>query len=128
MPSYVALLRKDEGSDYGVEFPDFPGCVTAGRSLDEARTMAAEALELHIEGIQEDGGAIPEPSSLDAIMTDPENASAVVFLVDVASRPAKSVRINIMLPADLIEAIDRVSRNRSGFLAEAARLKLRAAA
>ena len=46
MPSYVALLRKDEGSDYGVEFPDFPGCVTAGRSLDEARTMAAEALEL----------------------------------------------------------------------------------
>jgi hypothetical protein len=90
--------------------------------------MAAEALELHIEGMQEDGGAIPEPSSLDAIMTDPENASAVVFLVDVAARPAKSVRINIMLPADLIEAIDKVSRNRSGFLAEAARLKLRATA
>ncbi len=128
MTSYVALLRKDEGSDYGVEFPDFPGCVTAGRSLDEARKMAAEALELHIEGMQEDGGAIPEPSSLDAIMTDPENANAVVFLVDVATRPAKSVRINIMLPADLIEAIDKVSRNRSGFLAEAARLKLRAAA
>jgi len=128
MTSYVALLRKDEGSDYGVEFPDFPGCVTAGRSLDEARKMAAEALELHIEGVQEDGGVIPEPSSLDAIMTDPENANAVVFLVDVATRPAKSVRINIMLPADLIEAIDKVSRNRSGFLADAARLKLRAAA
>ncbi len=128
MTSYVALLRKDESSDYGVEFPDFPGCVTAGRSLDEARKMAAEALELHIEGMQEDGGAIPEPSSLDAIMTDPENASAVVFQVDVATRPAKSVRINIMLPADLIEAIDKVSRNRSGFLAEAARLKLRATA
>jgi predicted RNase H-like HicB family nuclease len=128
MTSYVALLRKDKGSDYGVEFPDFPGCVTAGRSLDEARKMAAEALELHIEGMQEDGEAIPEPSSLDAIMTDPENASAVVFLVDAATRPAKSVRINIMLPADLIEAIDKVSRNRSGFLAEAARLKLREAA
>jgi predicted RNase H-like HicB family nuclease len=127
MTSYVALLRKDKGSDYGVEFPDFPGCVTAGRSLDEARKMAAEALELHIEGMQEDGEAIPDPSSLDAIMTDPENASAVVFLVDAATRPAKSVRINIMLPADLIEAIDKVSRNRSGFLAEAARLKLREA-
>ncbi len=128
MTSYVALLRKDKGSDYGVEFPDFPGCVTAGRSLDEARKMAAEALKLHIEGMQEDGEAIPDPSSLDAIMTDPENASAVVFLVDAATRPAKSVRINIMLPADLIEAIDKVSRNRSGFLAEAARLKLREAA
>jgi predicted RNase H-like HicB family nuclease len=128
MTNYVALLRKDEGSDYGVEFPDFPGCATAGRSLDEARSMAAEALALHIAGLQEDGGLIPEPSSLDAIMADPENASAIVFLVDVATRPAKSVRINIMLPADLIEAIDKVSRNRSGFLAEAARLKLRTAA
>ncbi len=58
-------------------------------------------------------------------MTDPENASAVAFLVDVATRPAKSVRINIMLPADRIAAIDKVSRNRSGFLAVAARLKLR---
>ncbi len=34
--SYIALLRKDEGSDYGVEFPDFPGCVTAGKTLEEA--------------------------------------------------------------------------------------------
>ena len=31
MVAYIALLRKDRASDYGVEFPDFPGCVTAGR-------------------------------------------------------------------------------------------------
>lgn len=43
MTSYVGLLRKDAASDYGVEFPDFPGCVTAGRDLDEARRMAVEA-------------------------------------------------------------------------------------
>jgi predicted RNase H-like HicB family nuclease len=125
MTSYVALLRKDRGSDYRVEFPDFPGCVTAGRCLDEARGMAAEALELHVEGMLEDGEAIPAPSSLDAIMADPENANAVVFLVDVATRPAKSVRINVTLPEDLIEAIDKATGNRSRFLAEAARQKLR---
>jgi hypothetical protein len=58
-------------------------------------------------------------------MADPENASAVVFLVDVATRPAKSVRTNVRLPEDLIEAIDKATSNRSRFLAEAARLKLR---
>ena len=44
MTSYIALIHKDEGSDYGVSFPDFPGCVTAGASLDEARGMAEEAM------------------------------------------------------------------------------------
>jgi predicted RNase H-like HicB family nuclease len=41
-----------------------PGCVTAGATLDEARDMAEEALALHIEGLEQDGEAIPEPSSL----------------------------------------------------------------
>jgi predicted RNase H-like HicB family nuclease len=41
MTSDIARLRKDAGSDYGVEFPHFPGCVTAGASLEEARRMAA---------------------------------------------------------------------------------------
>ncbi len=41
---YIAYLHKDKKSDYGVSFPDFPGCITAGTSLEEARRMAAEAL------------------------------------------------------------------------------------
>jgi predicted RNase H-like HicB family nuclease len=70
MSSYIALLRKDPTSDYGVEFPDFPGCVTAGTDLEDARRMAAEALSLHVEGIVEDDEPLPEPSSLDAVMKD----------------------------------------------------------
>ncbi len=61
-------------------------------------------------------------------MADPENANAVIFLVETARRPAKSTRINVMLPEDLINAIDKVTTNRSRFLAEAARLKLQQAA
>ena len=49
MRTYIALLRKDPDSDYGVDFPDFPGCVTAGSTLEEARAMAEEALAFHIE-------------------------------------------------------------------------------
>ena len=125
MAAYIAVLRKDAGSDFGVEFPDFPGCVTAGRTLEEARRMAAEALALHVSGLTEDGEPIPEPTTLDAIMADPLNRDGVVLLVEAQTRPARSVRINVMLPEDLLQAIDRRTGNRSRFLAEAARDKLR---
>ena len=54
---YIAYLHKDRGSDYGVSFPDFPGCITAGRTLDEASRMAEDALALHIQGMIEIGRA-----------------------------------------------------------------------
>ena len=128
MTAYIGLMRKERGSDFGVEFPDFPGCVTAGRTLEEARHMAAEALSLHLEGLIADGASIPPARSLDAIMADPAHAGAVALLVDVPAAPARSVRVNITLPADLVAAIDRASTNRSRFLAEAARSKLHDAA
>jgi len=78
---YVGLVHKDAGSDYGVSFPDFPGAVTAGKNLGDARAMAEEALALRIEGLIEDGEAIPEPSTLDAIMADPENRDGVPILI-----------------------------------------------
>ena len=124
MTDYIALLRKDAASDYGVDFPDFPGCITAGRTIDEARRMAGEALALHVEGMIEDREPIPQPSSLEAITADPQNKDAVIMLIDVPTRPSPSIRINVMLPEDIVKAIDRVSSNRSRFLAEAARAKL----
>ncbi len=48
MTVFIALLRKDPASDFGVDFPDFPGCVTAGSTVDEAVAMAREALGGHI--------------------------------------------------------------------------------
>jgi predicted RNase H-like HicB family nuclease len=74
----IALLHKDPKSDHGVSFPDLPGCITAGRTLDEAPAMAADALALHLQGMIEDGEAIPGPSSLEAVMADPENRDGVV--------------------------------------------------
>ena len=124
MTAYIALLRKDRASDFGVEFPDFPGCVTAGRTLEEARRMAVEALQLHVEGMMADREPISEPSPLEDIMSIRENVSGIAFLVDVATKPAKSVRINVMLPENVVQAIDRTTKNRSRFLADAAKTKL----
>jgi predicted RNase H-like HicB family nuclease len=84
MTGYVALMRKDADSDYGVEFPDFPGCVTAGTTPDDARRMAAEALELHVDGIRADGEPLPEPSSLEAIMAEVGSRDAVPFVIEIA--------------------------------------------
>jgi len=83
MTSYIALIHKDPESDFGVSFPDFPGCTTVGRSLEEALTLAQEALDFHIEGMIEDGAALPAPSSLDAIMQNPDFAGGAAFLVTV---------------------------------------------
>ena len=82
MATYTALLHKDKTSDFGVSFPDLPGCITAGRTLEEARRMAVEALALHAEGLLEDGDTVPAPSRLDDVMADPEN-HAIAFLVDL---------------------------------------------
>ncbi len=106
-------------SDFGVSFP---GCVTAGRDLDEARRMAAEALSLHIAGMIEDRDALPAPSSLELVMAEPENRDAVAVLIDGPAPSVRAVRINMTIEDRLLEQIDRVSRNRS--LADVAREEL----
>ena len=123
--SYIALIHKDANSDYGVSFADLPGVISAGRNLDEARRMATEALAFHLKGMAEDGEAVPEPSSLEAIMAIAENKDGVAVLIDAPDTDAKSARINITMPADLLDQIDRYAERegftRSGFLAQAAR-------
>lgn len=128
MRPYIALIHKESTSDFGVSFPDLPGCVTAGATLDEARQMAAEALALHLDGMAADGDAAPDPSSLDAIMADAENRDGVAVLVDATNTTGKSIKVNITMPDDLVEQIDSYADanglTRSGFLARAARREL----
>ncbi|MFW7267530.1 type II toxin-antitoxin system HicB family antitoxin [Gluconacetobacter sp. Hr-1-5] len=123
MTNYIALIHKDPDTDFGVSFPDFPGCITAGRTLDEAQSMAQEALEGHIACMAEDGEAVPAPSSLETIMADPENRDGVAVLIAVRT-PSRAVRVNVTLEESLLSAISGVSKNRSKFLAEAAWEKL----
>lgn len=125
MRQYIALIHKDADSDYGVSFPDLPGVISAGSTLDEARDMATEALALHIEGLIEDGEAIPEPSSLEDVMANAENRDGVAVLIAAPATVAKSVRVNVTLPSDVLEQIDQYAERegftRSGFLAQAAK-------
>jgi predicted RNase H-like HicB family nuclease len=127
MSEYVALIHKDGDSDFGVSFPDFPGCVSAGSTIDEARIMGAEALAFHIEGMIEDGETIPRPSSLDAVMKIRENRDAVAVLINVDERD-RTIRINVTIPESDLRAIDSYASNhglsRSGLLLRAAKLAI----
>jgi predicted RNase H-like HicB family nuclease len=114
---YIAYLHKDAGSDYGVSFPDFPGCVTAGPTLEEARRMAAEGLSLHIAGMRADGESVPEPSTLDDLRRDPAMKGAVAFLVE-AAEAEKTVRFNITARESQLKEID--SRARAARLSRSA--------
>ena len=106
---YIAYLHKDRNSDFGVSFPDFPGCITAGKTLDEAHRLAAEALSFHIEGMVEDGEPIPAPSSLDILAEDPAREGAVAFLVHVDPEKDRTVRINITAREKQLQQIDRLA-------------------
>ncbi|MBB2165391.1 hypothetical protein HLH26_12775 [Gluconacetobacter sp. 1b LMG 1731] len=86
MTSYIALIRKDPDTDFCVDFPDFPGCISAGLTMEEARVMAAEALAGHIANMKEDGDTIPDPSPLDVAMANPDNAGATPVLVRAGLR------------------------------------------
>jgi predicted RNase H-like HicB family nuclease len=59
---YVMILEQGENG-FGAYVPDLPGCVAVGETKEEALRLIQEAVELHLEGMREDGLPIPEPSS-----------------------------------------------------------------
>lgn len=60
----IAIEPGDDKHAYGVVVPDLPGCFSAGDTLDEALDNAREAIELWLETVIDDGGAVPEPRPL----------------------------------------------------------------
>ena len=130
---YVCFIHQDDAG-YGASFPDFPGCVAVGKTVDEVVRQGCEALAFHVEGIAEDGDPIPRPRSIAAIKGDPELADwrqgADYVLVPLLRDRGTSRRVNISLDRGLLDAIDDEARQRrmtrSAFLATAARREIEA--
>jgi predicted RNase H-like HicB family nuclease len=125
MSSYVALIHKDRRSDYGVSFPQFPGLVTAGRTLEEAHRLAEEALAFHVEGMIEDGLAVPEPAPPEEVIKAWKGPTpAWTVIVRLTGPKPKTVRVNISVSSADLAMIDRLARehglNRSDFIARSA--------
>jgi len=123
MMFYPLYVHKDEGSTYGGTFPDFPGCFTAADELADLPRMAQEAVEVFFEG---EDTEIPPPSEIDRWKDHADYQGGFWLLVDIdlAQVNAKPLRLNVSLPAHLVQRIDRYAEahhmTRSGFLARAA--------
>jgi predicted RNase H-like HicB family nuclease len=122
---YPAVIHKDAESDYGVSFPDFPGCVTAAASAEAAVVEARDALQLHVDGMLEDAAPLPAPSPLDAVYENAEGGIVTVVAVDDHD-PA--VRVNVTVRKRLLAAADayaeRHGLSRSRLVAEALQERL----
>ena len=125
MTHYIALVHKEEGSAYGVSFPDLPGCFSAADDAQDVICNAMEALEFYAE----DFDNLPAPSSIETIRNLPEvsdelKAGAYLVSIPLLKNKGKSARINITMDKGLLEAIDDAAAQRkmtrSGFLAQAA--------
>ena len=58
---YLVRINKDPGSDWGASVPDLPGCVATGKTIDMALRRIEKAMELHLQGMREDGLKVPPP-------------------------------------------------------------------
>lgn len=65
---YTVLIYPDEGA-YSVVVPALPGCVTWGRTLDEAVASAREAIEGHVAALRDTGQEVPEEDSSPVVVT-----------------------------------------------------------
>ncbi|MCB0255805.1 MAG: type II toxin-antitoxin system HicB family antitoxin [Anaerolineae bacterium] len=73
--SYRVLLTKELEGGYTVTVPSLPGCVTYGDTVDEAISMAREAIDLYLESLEAHGDPIPdERMTLEYTLTVPSNA------------------------------------------------------
>jgi len=121
MTTYLGVVERGKHC-FGVFFPDVPGCVSSGDSLFAAMENGERALAAHIELLARGAGELPLASREVVVDDDIEVASYFLAHVEL---PGKTVRLNVTMDEGLVARIDRVARNRSAFLAEAARERLR---
>jgi predicted RNase H-like HicB family nuclease len=137
----AALIPYRDGSgQYGVVFPDLPGCVSVGNNIEHAIVMAQEALSLHLSGMMEDGDILPVSSTTDLAREKmqaealedkeplPDGVVYQYIVADDARPPAKkkpSVNLSISLKPSILAHIDAMAEEmgltRSGLIAVAAR-------
>ena len=101
---YLAVLEPDGDGGYGVYFPDLPGCISSGDDLPEALDNAAEALGLHLYGMEQDGENIPSPSKSVELGADAEPG---MLVCPITIYPAvvknqldnQRIKVNLTIPA-----------------------------
>ena len=119
---YVAVINKDPGSAYGVQFPEVPGCYSAADSFDDIVPNAIEALSLFFE----DGEPVP-PRGIEAVREQAAESiaeGAVLMMIPYVRDRKRVVRVNLSLEKGFLDTLDEAARmrgmTRSAFVQKAA--------
>ncbi|KPF78900.1 hypothetical protein IP78_10350 [Brevundimonas sp. AAP58] len=107
---YIALIDGEPGA-YGLVVPDLPGCTAMGKTVDEARANAVEAVRHWIEVTRASGRDVPAPRSIEALTNDPDfiedrEASLIVTEIVAVERLGRPVKANLSLDSGILAAID----------------------
>jgi predicted RNase H-like HicB family nuclease len=119
----IAIEPGTEATAFGVVVPDLPGCFSAGDSLDEALCGAEEAAAAWVDSMLDAGGAIPRPSTLDALRANKafKGWTFGVITIDPSAFDDTVERVNITLPKRVLSRLDAMAKaageSRSGFIA-----------
>lgn len=133
---YPVIIHHDEGTDFGVIVPDFPGVFSGGATLEEALANVQDAIETAMNdgeaGTVPSGEKLPSPSSLERVLSleDAEGGAVAFADVNFDFLDRKTVPVNITMPLYVRNRIDHAARargmTRSAFLVELAMEKVRA--
>jgi predicted RNase H-like HicB family nuclease len=88
MTYVIGLLHRIEDS-VSVTFPDLPGCIAQGDTIEAALENARKAVAFHVEGLFQNGETAPELHTLDARYADPQFAEYFAYNAKVALVPLK---------------------------------------
>jgi len=124
MDKYIfpAIFEPGDEHGYCITFPDLPGIVTSGETIEQSLAMAKEALELHLYGMEEDDEGIPEPTSPSQIAVP---KGGFVNLIEVWMPPVRdemanrAVKKTLTIPQWLNDLAERRKINYSHLLQEA---------
>ena len=119
---YVAVIDKDPGSAYGIQFPEVPGCFSAADSFEDIVPNAIEALSLFFE----DGDPVP-PRGIEAVRDEVAGNiadGAVLMMIPYVQDRRRVVRVNLSLEKGFLDTLDEAARmrgmTRSAFVQKAA--------
>jgi predicted RNase H-like HicB family nuclease len=69
-----AVVIEAGPTSFGAHVPDLPGCMAVGETKSEVLELIREAIELHLQSLQEQGEKIPQPSSIEFVNVAAESA------------------------------------------------------
>jgi predicted RNase H-like HicB family nuclease len=118
--SYIAILAPEAEGGFSIFFPDLPGCATQAEDMDEAQTMAGDALSLWMEAAEDAAMKIPKARTLEEIKADKAWAKenevdwrdATAVLIPVRPRLGRPKNVNVSLDSNKLRAIDAYAERR----------------